>query len=200
MRPLTAQCADLGFVEGLDRDGRCRRMSVPKAKGAADRLRRAAALRLRAGALRAGSCPRCVFARAAGAYPACLLLANQNAMSDGVQYKTVSARGFTAVLRPHLAEDALPGRLLLTGCSTWPPAAGLWWADAQTGTLLYDKAQPAPELSVLCWTPPTTAGPRTRPPLYEDMKAVERLRIRPALRLHSSFLPRRTAVQCRLPR
>lgn len=112
-----------------------------------------------------------------------------------MQYKTVSARGDTAAQALHLAEDALPGRLYygLLDLAALPP--GCDWADAQTlGTLLYDKAQPAPELSVLCWTPPTTAGPRTLLLLYEDMKAVER-----EYDLHCGLqhlLPRRTAVQC----
>ena len=68
-----------------------------------------------------------------------------------MQYKTVSARGDTAAQALHLAEDALPGRLYygLLDLAALPP--GCDWADAQTlGTLLYDKAQPAPELSVFC--------------------------------------------------
>lgn len=124
-------------------------MSVPKAKA----LLTVCAALLLCGcgqALSEREIVRAVFfARQQGAYSACLLLADQNAESDGVQYKTVSARGDTAAQALHLAEDALPGRLYygLLDLAALPP--GCDWADAQKlGTLLYDKAQPAPELSV----------------------------------------------------
>ena len=86
-------------------------MSVPKAKA----LLTVCAALLLCGcgqALSEREIVRAVFfARQQGAYSACLLLADQNAESDGVQYKTVSARGDTAAQALHLAEDALPGRL-----------------------------------------------------------------------------------------
>ena len=115
------------------------------------------------------------FARQQGAYSACLLLADQNAESDGVQYKTASARGNTAAQALHLAEDALPGRLYygLLDLAALPP--GCDWADAQTlGTLLYDKAQPAPELSVFVLDTADHSWAADAASLYEDMKAVER--------------------------
>ena len=115
------------------------------------------------------------FARQQGAYSACLLLADQNAESDGVQYKTASARGDTAAQALHLAEDALPGRLYygLLDLAALPP--GCDWADAQTlGTLLYDKAQPAPELSVFVLDTADHSWAADAASLYEDMKAVER--------------------------
>ena len=114
------------------------------------------------------------FARQQGAYSACLLLADQNAESDGVQYKTASARGDTAAQALHLAEDALPGRLYygLLDLAALPP--GCDWADAQTlGTLLYDKAQPAPELSVFVLDTADHSWAADAASLYEDMKAVE---------------------------
>ena len=86
-------------------------MSVPKAKA----LLTVCAALLLCGcgqALSEREIVRAVFfARQQGAYSACLLLADQNAESDGVQYKTASARGDTAAQALHLAEDALPGRL-----------------------------------------------------------------------------------------
>ena len=115
------------------------------------------------------------FARQQGAYSACLLLADQNTESDGVQYKTASARGNTAAQALHLAEDALPGRLYygLLDLAALPP--GCDWADAQTlGTLLYDKAQPAPELSVFVLDTADHSWAADAASLYEDMKAVER--------------------------
>ena len=71
-------------------------MSVPKAKA----LLTVCAALLLCGcgqALSEREIVRAVFfARQQGAYSACLLLADQNAESDGVQYKTASARGDTA--------------------------------------------------------------------------------------------------------
>ena len=89
--------------------------------------------------------------------------------------KPVSAAG-TPPRRPlHLAEDALPGRLYygLLDLAALPP--GCDWADAQTlGTLLYDKAQPAPELSVFVLDTADHSWAADAASLYEDMKAVER--------------------------
>ena len=150
-------------------------MSVPKAKA----LLTVCAALLLCGcgqALSEREIVRAVFfARQQGAYSACLLLADQNAESDGVQYKTVSARGDTAAQALHLAEDALPGRLYygLLDLAALPP--GCDWTDAQTlGTLLYDKAQPAPELSVFVLDTADHSWAADAASLYEDMKAVER--------------------------
>ena len=115
------------------------------------------------------------FARQQGAYSACLLLADQNAASGGVQYKTASARGDTAAQALHRAEDTLPGQLYygLLDLAALPPDCD--WADAQTlGTLLYDKAQPAPELSVFVLDTAAHSWAADAASLYEDMKAVER--------------------------
>ena len=90
-------------------------MSVPKAKA----LLTVCAALLLCGcgqALSEREIVRAVFfARQQGAYSACLLLADQNTESDGVQYKTASARGDTAAQALHLAGPALlraarPGR------------------------------------------------------------------------------------------
>ena len=149
-------------------------MSVPKAKA----LLTVCAALLLCGcgqALSEREIVRAVFfARQQGAYSACLLLADQNAASGGVQYKTASARGDTAAQALHLAEDALPGRLYygLLDLAALPP--GCDWADAQTlGTLLYDKAQPAPELSVFVLDTADHSWAADAASLYEDMKAVE---------------------------
>lgn len=150
-------------------------MSVPKAKA----LLTVCAALLLCGCRQALSEREIVravfFARQQGAYSACLLLADQNTESDGVQYKTASARGDTAAQALHLAEDALPGRLYygLLDLAALPP--GCDWADAQTlGTLLYDKAQPAPELSVFVLDTADHSWAADAASLYEDMKAVER--------------------------
>ena len=170
-------------------------MSVPKAKA----LLTVCAALLLCGcgqALSEREIVRAVFfARQQGAYSACLLLADQNAESDGVQYKTASARGNTAAQALHLAEDALPGRLYYGLLDLAALPSGCDWADAQTlGTLLYDKAQPAPELSVFVLDTADHSWAADAASLYEDMKAVER-----EYDLHcglQQLLPRRTAVQC----
>ena len=150
-------------------------MSVPKAKA----LLTVCAALLLCGcgqALSEREIVRAVFfARQQGAYSACLLLADQNAESGGVQYKTASARGDTAAQALHLAEDALPGQLYygLLDLAALPPDCD--WADAQAlGTLLYDKAQPAPELSVFVLDTAAHSWAADAASLYEDMKAVER--------------------------
>ena len=116
-------------------------MSVPKAKA----LLTVCAALLLCGcgqALSEREIVRAVFfARQQGAYSACLLLADQNAESDGVQYKTVSARGDTAAQALHLAEDALPGRLYygLLDLAALPP--GCDWADTWHAALRQGPAR-----------------------------------------------------------
>ena len=167
-------------------------MSVPKAKA----LLTVCAALLLCGcgqALSEREIVRAVFfARQQGAYSACLLLADQNAESDGVQYKTASARGDTAAQALHLAEDALPGRLYygLLDLAALPP--GCDWADAQTlGTLLYDKAQPAPELSVFALDTAPHSWAEDAAALYEDMKSV-----RSEYRLHCGLQQLFTQADC----
>ena len=99
-------------------------MSVPKAKA----LLTVCAALLLCGcgqALSEREIVRAVFfARQQGAYSACLLLADQNAESDGVQYKTVSARGDTAAQALHLPRTLCRAGST-TGFSICRTAAGL---------------------------------------------------------------------------
>lgn len=114
------------------------------------------------------------FAQQQGQYSVCLLLADQNGGEDGVHYKTASARGATPAQALHLAEDTLPGQLYygLLDLAALPPDSD--WQTAQTlGTLLYDKAQPAPELSVFVLDDAAHSWAQDAANLYEDMKAVE---------------------------
>ena len=140
-------------------------MSVPKAKA----LLTVCAALLLCGcgqALSEREIVRAVFfARQQGAYSACLLLADQNAESDGVQYKTVSARGDTAAQAFHLAEDALPGRLYY-GLLDWPHCRRAVIGPTRRHLARCSTTRPSPRRNFrfLCWTPPTTAGPRTLPP------------------------------------
>lgn len=108
-------------------------------------------------------------------YSVCLLLADQNAGEDGVHYKTASARGSSAAQALHHAEDTLPGQLYYGLLDLTALPAGCNWAEAQTlGNLLYDKAQPAPELSVFVLdSDPARSWANDAAALYEDMKALE---------------------------
>ena len=140
-------------------------MSVPKAKA----LLTVCAALLLCGcgqALSEREIVRAVFfARQQGAYSACLLLADQNAESDGVQYKTASARGDTAAQALHLGEEAVHGGST-TGCSTWPHCRRAVIGPTRRHLARCSTTRPSPRRSFrfLCWTPPTTVGPRTRPP------------------------------------
>ena len=114
------------------------------------------------------------FTRQQGAYSACLLLADQNAGEEALSYKTSSARGTTAAQALHNAEAALPGQIYygLLDLAALPP--GIDWQTAQTlGTLLYDKAQPAPELSVFVLDDAPHSWAQDAAALYTDMKAIE---------------------------
>lgn len=114
------------------------------------------------------------FAQQQGQYSVCLLLADQNGGEDGVHYKTASARGATPAQALHRTEDTLPGQLYygLLDLAALPPGSD--WQTAQTlGTLLYDKAQPAPELSVFVLDDAAYSWAQDAANLYEDMKAVE---------------------------
>lgn len=115
------------------------------------------------------------FARQQGQYSVCLLLADQNASEDDLHYKTSSARGVTAAQALHRAEDALPGQIYygLLDLAALPQGCDLDTAQ-ELGTLLYDKAQPAPELSVFVLDDAENhSWAKDGAVLYEDMKAIE---------------------------
>lgn len=138
------------------------------------------------------------FAQQQGQYSVCLLLADQNGGEDGVHYKTASARGATPAQALHRAEDTLPGQLYygLLDLATLPPGSD--WQTAQTlGTLLYDKAQPAPELSVFVLDDAAHSWAQDAANLYEDEG--RGAGIRPALRLAAAFYPGRRLCCARLP-
>ena len=150
-------------------------MSVPKAKA----LLTVCAALLLCGCGQAPSQREIVravfFAQQQGQYSVCLLLADQNGGEDDVHYKTARARGATPAQALHRAEDTLPGQLYygLLDLAALPPGSD--WQTAQTlGTLLYDKAQPAPELSVFVLDDAAYSWAQDAANLYEDMKAVER--------------------------
>ena len=132
------------------------------------------------------------FARQQGQYSVCLLLADQNNNEDGLHYKTSSARGFTAAQALHRAEAALPGRLYygLIDLAVLPADAD-WQNARELGSLLYDKAQPAPELSVFALDTASHSWAEDASALYEDMKS-----IRSAYRLHCGLQQLFTQADC----
>ena len=132
------------------------------------------------------------FARQQGQYSVCLLLADQNNNEDGLHYKTSSARGVTAAQALHRAEAALPGRLYygLIDLAVLPADAD-WQTARELGSLLYDKAQPAPELSVFVLDTASHSWAEDAAALYEDMKSV-----RSAYRLHCGLQQLFTQADC----
>lgn len=112
-----------------------------------------------------------------GAYSVCLLLADQNAGKEGQsEYKTASAAADTPALALAAAEKSLSGSVYYGLMDLAALPADCDYPLAQNlGQLLYDKAQPMPELSVfllpdkkeLDWA--EDAGM-----LYDGMKACER--------------------------
>lgn len=132
------------------------------------------------------------FARQQGQYSVCLLLADQNNNEDGLHYKTSSARGFTAAQALHRAETTLPGRLYygLIDLAVLPADAD-WQTTRELGSLLYDKAQPAPELSVFVLDTASHSWAEDAAALYEDMKSV-----RSAYRLHCGLQQLFTQADC----
>ena len=132
------------------------------------------------------------FARQQGQYSVCLLLADQNNNEDGLHYKTSSARGFTAAQALHRAETTLPGRLYygLIDLAVLPADAD-WQTARELGSLLYDKAQPAPELSVFALDTAPHSWAEDAAALYEDMKSV-----RSEYRLHCGLQQLFTQADC----
>ena len=132
------------------------------------------------------------FARQQGQYSVCLLLADQNNNEDSLHYKTSSARGFTAAQALHRAETTLPGRLYygLIDLAVLPADAD-WQTARELGSLLYDKAQPAPELSVFALDTAPHSWAEDAAALYEDMKSV-----RSEYRLHCGLQQLFTQADC----
>ena len=123
---------------------------------------------------RKSSAPYSLYSSREAIPPACCWQ-TKNAGEDGTHYKTASALGVTPAQALHRAEMALPGQLYygLLELAALPP--GCDWATAQElGELLYDKAQPAPELSVFVLDSADHSWAQDAAALYEDMKAVER--------------------------
>lgn len=117
-----------------------------------------------------------LFERQGSDWSACLLLADQGGAEGASACKTASARGRTPAQAMQLAEDSLPGTVYygLIDLLALPPDCD--WATAQEiGTLLYDKAQPAPEISVFLLDGQSTRSwAQDADALYETMRSIER--------------------------
>lgn len=110
-------------------------------------------------------------------YSLCLLLANHDTQKgEGEPYKTVAATGATPALALANAEANVQGTPYygLLDLAALPAAAD--WTDVQqAGALLYDKAQPAPEISIFML--PNAADihwAKDAGGLYDGMKAREK--------------------------
>lgn len=115
-----------------------------------------------------------LFAQQGDGFSACLVVADQEA-EDTPRNRAVAAAGDTPAQALQRAEDALPGQAYygLLDLAVLPAQTD-WQTAQQIGTLLYDVAQPAPELSVFALAEPGAMDWKEQAPaLYDAMKAAE---------------------------
>lgn len=114
-----------------------------------------------------------LFTRQSGQYSVCLVLADQESDSD--KNKIVAAQGSTPAQALKRAEQALEGDVYygLLDLAGLPSDTDL--SDArEIGELLYENAQPAPELSVFVLDPtPVQSWAKQGSTLYQEMKDLE---------------------------
>lgn len=116
-----------------------------------------------------------LFTRQNNAFSACLILADQNAQADSDGNKISAAQGKTPAQALERAEQALYGDVYygLLDLVALPSDTDLDVAR-EIGELLYDNAQPAPELSVFVLAPaPIESWAKQGSTLYLNMKALE---------------------------
>lgn len=117
-----------------------------------------------------------LFTKQQGEYSACLVLADQNADSASPEKNKISAaRGATPAQALERAEQTLYGDVYygLLDLAALPADVDLDTAR-EIGELLYDNAQPAPELSVFVLdTKPIQSWAKEAAGLYRDMKDLE---------------------------
>lgn len=116
-----------------------------------------------------------LFDRQNGDYSVCLVLADQNAEETAQANKVACALGDTPAQALQNAEQSLPGSVyygLLDLAAL--PADVDWQMARELGMLLYENAQPAPELSVFVLdTRPVNSWAREGAQLYQGMKSLE---------------------------
>ena len=107
-------------------------------------------------------------------YSVCLLLADQNAPEGETAFKTASAAAATPAQALENAAATLPGTVYYGLLDAAALPAGADWEQAQEiGLLLYDRAQPAPELSVFLLDSADHDWQQDAQSLYERMQAIE---------------------------
>ena len=114
------------------------------------------------------------FAQQGEHYSVCLLLADQNAPEGESAFKTASAAAPTPAQALENAAATLPGTVYYGLLDAAALPAGADWEQAQEiGLLLYDRAQPAPELSVFLLDGADHDWQQDAQGLYERMQAIE---------------------------
>lgn len=114
------------------------------------------------------------FERQNSSYSVCLLLADQNALEGDATFKTASAAAATPAQALENAAASLPGTVYYGLLDAAALPAGISWDQAQEiGMLLYDRAQPAPELSVFLLDGAKHDWQQDAQSLYERMQAIE---------------------------
>lgn len=117
-----------------------------------------------------------LFTQQGSLYSVCLVLANQQQSdAQAPENRVVAAQGETPAQALQRAEDSLYGEVyygLLDMAAL--PADCSWQTAQQIGNLLYENAQPAPELSVfLLDSVPVESWAQQGSILYQNMKALE---------------------------
>lgn len=108
-------------------------------------------------------------------HSACLVLADQNAETGQPENKTAAARGATPAQALQRAEQSLYGDVYygLLDLAVLPSDTN-WQEVQEIGELLYENAQPAPELSVFLLSRQSIQSwVKEAPSLYQNLKAVE---------------------------
>ena len=114
------------------------------------------------------------FAQQGNSYSVCLLLADQNAREGESTFKTASAAAATPAKALENAAAALPGTVYYGLLDAAALPAGADWEQAQEiGLLLYDRAQPAPELSVFLLDGGKYDWQQDVQDIYDRMRAIE---------------------------
>ncbi|MFR3225706.1 MAG: hypothetical protein ACLTWO_06650 [Blautia massiliensis (ex Durand et al. 2017)] len=116
------------------------------------------------------------FAGQDGGYSACLVLADQEAESNAdTEHKIAAGQGQTPAQALQRAEESLYGDVYygLLDLAVLP-ADSSWQTAQEIGTLLYENAQPAPELAVfLLGEEPVKSWAEEGSTIYRRLKAVE---------------------------
>lgn len=117
-----------------------------------------------------------LFTRQENNFSVCLVLADQSSEGDASEEKISAAQGSTPAQALERAEQALYGDVYygLLDLAALPADVDLSTAR-EIGELIYDNAQPAPELSVFVLdTAPVTSWAKEGSSLYQNMKALEK--------------------------